>query len=167
MTFPVREQRMPGTDRPAPTSRNLALKRLGRREYSGGELIAYLLRKGFPESEAQATVGELSREGLVDDLRYARMMVRHQALRGKGPRYILTHLRAKGVRMEVKEIETILEEIGVPSGVEAAQAIVERRYPEAQTDRRTAERAYQALMRRGFSHDVAAQVVFSKKRGNA
>ena len=142
------------------------MNRLGRREYSTEELISYLERKGFPEAEARQTVSELAREGMVDDLRFARMMIRHQATRGKGPRYIHTHLRAKGVRMEIREIETILEELGVPSGIEAAQAIVERRYPEALNDRRIAQRAYQALLRRGFSYDVVSKVLFSKKRGS-
>jgi hypothetical protein len=94
-------------DRPEPTPRQRALGRLGRRECSQKELIDYLHgRKGVDLVEAQAVVARLVTEGLVDDLRYARMMIRHQALRGKGPRAIAQVLKQKGVPLPAARLST-------------------------------------------------------------
>lgn len=151
------------SDRPEPTPRQRALGRLGRRECSQKELIDYLHgRKGVDLAEAQAVVARLASEGLVDDLRYARMMIRHQALRGKGPRAIAQVLKQKGVPLPAATIEAICEEVGIAPERETAREWVERRYPKFREDRKVANRAYQALLRRGFNSQVARDTVFSK-----
>ncbi len=153
-------------DRPQPTPRGLALARLGRRECSRAEIETWLIRKGVTETEAHEVAAQLVREGLIDDARYARMMIRHQSLRGQGPRSIALKLRQKGVKLEVRQIQEQSEELGLTPELEAATQIVERRYPEAQEDRKVAARAFQALLRRGFSTDVARAAVFRKGRLN-
>lgn len=138
-----------------PTPRTLAIARLGVREYGTEELIRYLQRKGYSEDEATSTVGDLAREGMLDDRRYARVIARAQAMRGKGPLYVRAKLQAKGVRMELREIQVIMAEVAPQSDLDSAQKIIERRYPRWKEDARQKQRAYQGLLRRGFTAEVA------------
>lgn len=148
----------PSEDR-SRAAHELALARLTAREYSARELAAYLRRKGYGD-EAEATVAKLAEEGRLDDRRYARLMTRHQFLRGKGPTYIQAKLRQKGVSAELGDIRRMIDEEGPEGGeLQAARRIVERRYPRALAERDEAQRAYQALLRRGFTRDVARQAV--------
>jgi regulatory protein len=143
----------------AARARELALKRLGTREYSRAELRTYLRGKGFGEEVIDACVERLGELGFVDDRRYARMLTRHQTLRGKGPRYVQQKLTQKGVRLEGDELAALIREV-VP-GDPAAQArqIVDRRYPGWREDRAVAGKAFQALVRRGFSFEVARRAL--------
>ncbi len=140
----------------------LALARLNAREYASGEMKAYLGRKGIPQEIVDETVSELQRQELIDDRRYARIVVRHQALRGKGSRYIQNKLREKGVLMETSEVSRLLQELSPRSELESAMEIVERRYPDFREGQKEANRAFQALIRRGFSFEVARKAVFSR-----
>lgn len=140
--------------------RNLAVHRLGVREYSAAELQAYLKKKGADDRIAAEIVSDLARAGYVSDERYATMVVRHQALRGKGPRYIQSKLKQKGVSLDPDRIRSMAEESTGKSSLEAAREILERRYPSWRSDQKEANRAYQALLRRGFSFDVARSAVF-------
>lgn len=143
---------------PAPSStepRILALRRLGRREYSSAEMISYLERRGIGRETAVSVVTELVEEHLIDDSRFARMLARYQAIRGKGSVYILSKLRQKGIQIELSEVRKLLEENGETNELETARQFVRRRYPLLAQDRKIAARAYQALLRRGFSHQTA------------
>ena len=147
---------------PRPTARELALARIGRKESSRADLESWLVKKGVTESEAKETAAQLVSEGWLDDHRYARIMVRHQAARGKGPRYISSKLREKGVKLDPERVREIAEELGLSPELETARAIVERRYPAARTgDRKEAGRAFQALLRRGFSSETARKAIFA------
>lgn len=138
----------------------LALTRLRAREYSAYELVLYLKRKGFDEAVAESVVGRLRAEGRLDDRRYLRVMTRHQFLKGKGPEYIQASLRQKGVSAELDEIRRVINEEGPEGGeLEAARRLVQHRYPKALENREQAQRAYVALLRRGFTREVARQAV--------
>jgi regulatory protein len=125
------------------------------REYGAAEMREYLVGKDFSEEVAAEIVAELERESAIDDRRYAAVIVRHLGLRGKGPRFILARLRQKGVALPLSEIQAMFDE-NLPSGeLESARKVVERRYPSAWSDLKTKQRAYQALLRRGFSAEIA------------
>ena len=85
-------------------ARNLALSRLSVREYAARELLGYLKRKKIPAEIASETVQRLVEEKLLDDRRYARAVTRSQAVRDKGPSYILAKLKQKGVKIELDEV---------------------------------------------------------------
>jgi regulatory protein len=70
---------------------------LARREYSRSELREKLTHKGYPESEADALVTALVREGFVSDQRFCDSLIRARRERGYGPRYIERELKQKGV----------------------------------------------------------------------
>jgi len=137
--------------REAPDPRNLALRRLAIREYGSGEMRAYLRRKGVSSQGAAETVEALVKEKLIDDRRYARVIVRDQSFKDKGPTAILAKLRQKGVQIELREVREIFGSAADVSEAEAVKRILDRRYPNAKKDPKEARRAYMALLRRGFS----------------
>ena len=69
-----------------------ALKMLERRDVSEKELADRLIEKGEPQEDAQAVVAWLTRLGVVDDVRYAGLIVRHYAAKGYGQRRIREEL---------------------------------------------------------------------------
>lgn len=145
-----------------PEARNLALKRLGSREYGAKEMAAYLKRKGVKAEDIETVVADLVSSELINDRRYARVVARSQVNRGKGSIYVMHKLRQKGVKAELSEVKELVSDVSDVSEVEAARQIVERKYPGFTTDRNEAQRAYQALLRRGFTHEIARQVVLKK-----
>jgi len=140
--------------------RDLALRRLSCREQSVLELHSYLKQKGFSHEVCERVLKELMDQGYVSDERYTRMMARDQVRKGKGPRYVSEKLRQKGIQMEPGAVRTLLIEVDGFDELDAARKIVERRYPNVTQDRAEANRAFQALVRRGFSFDIARKVVF-------
>jgi regulatory protein len=140
-------------------ARELAVKRLGRRECSRAELRRYLEGKGAEGELAGRVVEALAERGWIDDARYARMLARDQLKRGKGAIAVAMKLRQKGVPMDAGAVRELTTAEGFPDELEAARALVERKYPGARADRAQGARAYQFLLRRGFSHDVAMRAL--------
>lgn len=140
---------------------NAALRRLGIREYSRIEMKSYLEKKGFDAVEVDEVLAALVEKKFLDESRYARAVVRYQFGRGKGPSYIRARLKQKGVDLSTSEMKEILSEVGQKSELEMAREIVSRRYSKC-GDRAQAQKAIQALLRRGFSYDIARQAVSKK-----
>jgi regulatory protein len=78
-------------------ARAAAVACLARRDYARGELGAKLRAQGFDEGTAAAVVTDLTREGVLDDERYAHNFVAYHAARGQGPVRIALLLRGLGV----------------------------------------------------------------------
>ena len=147
-------------------ARNLALRRLGSREYSSGEMLQFLKRKGVDERVAAEVVQGLVESQLISDDRYAKMMTRYQAGRGKGPAYIRMKLHQKGIKAQMSTVKGLVGETTGETELDLAKRVVETRYPRALTDKDEAARAYQALVRRGFSFEVARAAISFKDRDN-
>ncbi len=145
--------------KPPVNPKELALLRLNVREYAAREMFDYLKRKRVAEEDAARVVAELVSAGLIDDTRYARVIARAQASRGKGPRYVQMKLRAKGVKADVRELQRVIEETSGQDEITRAREIVERRYPNHAADRRERKRAWDGLLRRGFSMDTVRKVL--------
>ena len=72
-----------------------ALELCARAEQNANALCAKLLKRGFSRERASKTVKKLSRLGVVDDSRYARLWVSSNAARrGLGPRKVAYELRS-------------------------------------------------------------------------
>jgi regulatory protein len=136
-----------------------ALRRVSRREHSRLELEKALLRQGHEVSVIRDVLSRLEELRYVDDQRFAQALTRAQGARGKGPAYILQKLKAKGVSLSVEQIRAIVEEREGRSELERAHEIVQRRYARYREDPAIAKRAFDALVRRGFSFEVARQVL--------
>lgn len=116
-----------------------ALHLLARRPRSTAELGRYLARLGPPET-VRAVQRRLEREGLLDDLRFARLWVTsRRARRGLGFARLRKELLARGVSREVAE--------------EALRAI--REEDEAELAERLADARLRAY--RGLKPEVAAR----------
>ena len=81
---------------------------------------------------------------------------------GKGPRYIQMKLKEKGVSASLGQVTEVLDEVSGASQLETAREIVERRYSGFESDVSTRARAYQALLRRGFSHEIARHALLKR-----
>jgi SOS response regulatory protein OraA/RecX len=146
------------TERPERTTRTAldqAKMRLGVREYSAGEMKSYLRRKKFESAEIEQAVAELVEKGLISDGRYSKIIARHSALRGKGPGYIKSKLMQKGVKLDSSEAKKLFDENSTETELELGRRILEARYPKAHENMKEKQKAYQGLIRRGISHEVA------------
>lgn len=99
---PERRRAAPDPDDPA-AARLAALRLLNRRDHCAAELRGRLARRGFAGPVAQAVVGEMLRERLVDDARFAEHYVAWHAGRGQGPVRIAHALLEMGVAEELVE----------------------------------------------------------------
>jgi regulatory protein len=147
------------SDSPENQAFQAALRKLTRREQSTLEVRTFLRRREFPESAIEFALGRLKELRYLDDRRYAEALTRAVAARGKGPRAIQAKLRSKGVALTAEEITELVEAAQGKGDLERAREIVERRYPDFQSDASEAKRAYDALIRRGFSFEIARRAL--------
>jgi regulatory protein len=125
----------------------VATQALARREHSQRSLRERLLRGGLSAEQADKTVEELLRTGLLDDARYAWERARVLAERGKGDAAIRFELDRAGV--EAPEAEDAIASLE-PEHARAAR-LVTRRGASPATAR--------LLAGRGFDEDVVAAVI--------
>jgi regulatory protein len=85
----------PHTD--AQAARAAAIALLARRDFASGELRQRLRAKAFDDSAVAAAIAELTREGVLNDERYAQNYVVWHAGRGQGPIRIAAELRRQGL----------------------------------------------------------------------
>ncbi len=149
-------------DNPHLRASRLVIKRVSRKECSSQELLQYLIKKGFEESLAGEVIREMIEKKWIDDRRFAEAMSRYQGTRGKGPIYIQRKLKEKGLHMSAREIEAIISASQGRSELDRALEILERRYPDYASDFKEKQKAMQALVRRGFSFDLAKRAVQTK-----
>ena len=134
---------------------DLGAHRLTVREYSAREMVRYLLRKKFPKEVAELAVQQLVERRWLDDDRFARAVARSQVSRSKGPGAIRMKLMQKGVAMDLSQAKALFSEASVSSELEIAREVVQKKYPRAMEDQKQRQRAFAALIRRGFSAQIA------------
>lgn len=134
---------------------------LEQRARGRAELRARLRAKGHAEAATDTAIDELTSAGLLDDAEFARRYVADKrALNGWGPLRLRHGLLALGIEPELVEAALATRESDGQAG-EFAQALdlLARKgapHPPMATARR---RAYQSLLRRGFSGAVAYAAV--------
>jgi regulatory protein len=131
-------------------ARAAAVALLARRDLPTGELQARLRGQGFDAETAAAVSAALSREGVLNDERFAQNYVVYRAGRGRGPLRIIVELRRHGLADEL--IETALA--AGPDWVALAHQVRRARFG-AQPPASWPQRARQSrfLQYRGFSAD--------------
>lgn len=151
-------------------ARDLAFRRLSARESTAREMRSYLGRKGVVPSLIEKVVADLVNSDLINEERYLRAYIRSTASMKKGPHQLLAALKRKGIEVSLSTLNSVLhEELGDWDEVEAARRLVERRYrmyPGVPTDPAVRRRAFQTLLRRGFSSTVARKVIASLSSGD-
>ncbi|MBQ9413393.1 MAG: regulatory protein RecX [Oscillospiraceae bacterium] len=132
-----------------------ALRILGARPLSEGELYDRLVSKGESERNAAAAVAWLVELRFLNDTEYASMLVRHCAGKGYGPRRIREELYRRKVPRE--KWDEALEEL--PEQDRTVDRLLRARLKSAEPDRTELKKATDALLRRGFSWEEVRAAV--------
>jgi len=135
-----------------------AYRLLGHRARSRHELRRRLLQKGHDDEAVAGALERLAGDGLLDDAEFARSYVADKrGLSGWGSRRIFRGLTELGVARDV--IDAALGAAAATEGddaeLERALAVLRRRGAPQAPLVAARRRAYQALVRRGFSTTVA------------
>lgn len=153
-------------------AREAALRLLAARPRSIAELRARLLRAGVPVESAASVIADLTNDGYLDDLEFARAWVRSRlAIRPCGLLRLRSELREKGVAISL--IEQAIREV---HGEEDAAVVEERRARELVERRLRAyarlawdvkvRRLAGMLQRRGFAAPTIARVLRTVQRSD-
>lgn len=165
MTPPVMSSPPPSTSEPSreEQARALCLRLLTARARTRAELHGRLAQRGYPDDVSERVLDRLASVGLVDDTDFAQQWVRsRRAHAGKSKRALAAELHTKGVDNDV--ITTALA--GIDAGAErdrAEQLVRSKLRRETLTDEaRVTRRLVGMLARRGYSQNLACEVVFAE-----
>ena len=135
-------------------ARKRALRLLDKRDYSRKMLIDKLTEKDVSPEDAADVADWLCEIGVVDDRRYAGLVVRHYAGKGYGERRIREELYRRGIDPELRD--DVLSELPDADDTVYSLLINKLRGSSAPEDLR---RAQDALLRRGFSRSQVRAAV--------
>jgi regulatory protein len=158
-----------GNDRPPPErspdpevrlqhAREVAWTALNRREHTMAELARVLARKRVEPAVIDSVVGELREQGYLDDAGFAqRFADDRRRLDGWGAERIEQRLRALGVDAEL--VAAAVSTRGHEGEMEAALALLRRRFPDPPATPRDCERALGVLVRKGYELELAHDAI--------
>lgn len=139
------------------TLKQRAVALLARREHSRAELAKKLSAHGTKE-EIDSVLNSLQDAKLLSDQRFAAAFVRSRAERFGAGR-LRQELRQRGVGDELAELE--LEAADMPSELERARLVWQKKFGSQATDAREWARQARFLQTRGFGTDVIRRVLKS------
>ena len=135
-----------------------AYRHIGRRDRTVAEVRKHLLAKGVGEAEVEQAIDELASLEYLDDARYAvRFAEDRRLLDGWGADRIERKLRENGVGRE--GISAALAGFDHGTELDAAIAVLSRRWREPPADDRERDRALGFLVRKGYDLDLAYDAV--------
>ena len=135
-------------------ARERALRLLDKRDYSRKMLLDKLTEKGVAPADAEEVTDWICSLGVVDDVRYAGLVVRHYAAKGYGERRIRDELYRRGIDKELWD--EALEEMPGQDG--ALDAFLRGRL-RGKTDPDSLRRAAAAAQRRGYGWQEVRQAI--------
>ncbi|WP_302389797.1 regulatory protein RecX [Eggerthella sinensis] len=122
------------------------------REQASEQLRQRLARDGFEPDAVETAVARALACGLVDDSRFADVLVRSRLAQGRGRRGIAAELEALGI--DADGVEALAAGDGDDAGeVDRALALLDRKPPRAKNRR---DAAYRRLAGKGFSASVSS-----------
>jgi regulatory protein len=143
-----------------------AYRFLSRRDRTVAEVRERLGAQAIAAEVVEEAIAELTRQGYLDDARYAhRFAEDRRAIDDWGAERIERRLLAVGV--EPALIAAALGERGTAEELEAALAVLRRRFPRAPADDRGRDRALGLLVRKGYDLDLAYDAVRAYERDAA
>jgi regulatory protein len=135
-------------------ARDLAWRALNRRERTVAELARLLAAKRVEPAAIETVVSELREQGYLDDASYAQRFAEdRRRLDDWGAERIERKLLALGVDREV--VAAVVGEQEPAEELEAALAILARRFPEPPATPRDRDRALGVLLRKGYELELA------------
>jgi regulatory protein len=144
----------------------LASRYLGRRDRTVAEVRARLEAEQVQAEVIDATVAELQDQGYLDDARYAQRFVEdRRTIDAWGAERIERKLLAVGIDPAL--IAAALGERGAAEELEAAVAVLRRRFPRAPAGDRDRDRALGLLVRKGYDLELAYDAVRAYERDAA
>jgi regulatory protein len=145
---------------------DVAYRFLGRRDRTVAEVRDRLEAEEVETEVVDDAIVELTRQGYLDDARYAhRFAEDRRTLDAWGTERIERRLLAVGVDSAL--IAVALGERGAAEELEAALAVLRRRFPRAPADDRDRDRALGLLVRKGYDLDLAYDAVRAYERDAA
>jgi regulatory protein len=136
----------------------LAWHALNRRDHTVAEVARLLARKRVDPATIDAVLGELCEQGYLDDARFAtRFAEDRRRLDGWGSERIERRLIAVGIAGEL--IAAAVDEQGPAAELEAAIALLQRRFPAPPETPRECERALGMLLRKGYGLELAHSAI--------
>jgi len=137
---------------------DVAYRYLGHRDRTVVELRRHLEHKRIEPSTIDATVAELSRQGYLDDVRFAqRYSEDRRALDSWGADRIERKLLQAGVEPDI--VAAALAGQDAANELDAAVALLRRRFRQRPDSDRERERALGVLVRKGYAMDLAYDAV--------
>jgi regulatory protein len=135
-------------------ARDLAWRALNRRERTVAELARLLAAKRVEPAAIDTVIAELREQGYLDDASYAeRFAEDRRRLDGWGAERIERRLLALGVDREL--VAAVVGGREPAEELEAALAILARRFPEPPATPRDRDRALAVLLRKGYELELA------------
>jgi regulatory protein len=133
---------------------DLAFRYLTRRERTVLEMRRYLEGKRIEPSAIEEALAHLGREGYLDDARFARQFADDKRLLEEwGADRIERRLLTLGVAPQLaREAVAVRDRDGE---LDAARALLRRRFPVLGDDPRERRRAYGVLVRKGYDQELA------------
>ena len=145
---------------------DLSYRYLGRRDRTVLEVRRHLEAKRVEPDTIEATVAELAEQGYLDDARYAQRFTEDRRnLDAWGSDRIERKLRTVGVAAEL--IEQAVADTSGGTELDAAVALLERRFGVPPADDRGRERALGLLARKGYELELAYDAVRAFERSAA
>ncbi len=135
-------------------ARDVAWRSLNRRDRTAAELRRALADKRVEPAAIETVLAELEEGGYVDDAAYARRFAEdRRRLDAWGPDRIEQRLLALGVDRE--HIAAALGGRGAETDLDAALALLARRFPQPPQSPRERDRALGVLVRKGYDLELA------------
>lgn len=137
---------------------DLAFRYLARRDRTVLEMRRYLEGKRIEPRAIDDALAHLGREGYLDDARFARQFVDDKRLLDEwGADRIERRLVALGV--PAGDVRSAVGARGRCGELEAACALLARRFPALDADPRERRRAWGVLVRKGFEAELAWEAI--------
>jgi len=140
-------------------AKDVALKILSFRRRTEKQVKDKLQKKGFDEKTIKATIDKLKEFDLINDLEFATAWVKDRlAFKPRGKKLLKQELWKKGIKKEM--IEQVTEELCQDEDKSALELLekIKKRYKDLEP-KAAKRRMFNFLLRRGFSYEVARQVL--------
>ena len=145
---------------------DLAFRYLGHRDRTVFEVRERLSAEGIEPAIVDDAIDELHHLGYLDDARYAQRFAEdRRTIDAWGAERIERRLLALGVDAEL--IAAAVGEQGAGEELEAALAVLRRRFAQAPADDRARDRALGLLVRKGYELELAYDAVRAFERDAA
>lgn len=145
---------------------DLAFRSLGRRDRTVLEMRRFLEGKRVEPSAIDEALAQLEQDGYLDDARFARQFAEDKRLLEEwGADRIERRLLALGVPAPLVRDAIALRDRG--GELDAARALLRRRFPALGADPRERRRAYGVLVRKGYDQELAWEAIRAHASGDA